>query len=304
MQNPAYPSPCLRLDMQYIHAYTESESEGELMQNHIVDKNRQSWDDYSESYQSFNHADRILLPVLENPEKAFHSACFRFLTKHAGDVKNKRVFVPSSGDNLAVYAFARMGAQVTSCDISARQLDAARHTAEKIGLAERITFMQSDTMHLNEIPGCTYDLVYTSNGVHVWLNDLESMYENIHRVLVPGGVSVLYDVHPFVRPFDENMRVRAPYDCVGPFEDEWNITFHWRVSDILNAIASSGLRILEMGEWFAEKDYDRPFFIGLEDLVNGVTATREEVDEKHDWRLNPQMALPHWIGIASKKTKS
>lgn len=271
------------------------------MNNRVSDKNRKSWDDYSFSYLSFNHSGRILNPVLENPEKAFHTECLNLIQRHMGSLNGKRILVPSSGDNLAVYAFALMGAHVTSCDISQNQLSGAKATAEKIGLADKITFIQSDTMRLTGLPDGAFDLVYTSNGVHVWINDLKSMYENIFRTLTPGGLSILYDVHPFQRPFDESMHIRAPYDCVGPFEDEWNITFHWRVSDIANAVAASGLKILEIGEWFAEKDYERPFFIGLEDLVNGVKASREEVDRKHNWRENPQMALPHWIGIASIK---
>ena len=279
----------------------KTEQGGDEVSNRIAEKNRQNWDDYSYSYLSFNHSDRILKPVLENPEKAFHTECMKLIKKHVGSIAGKRILVPSSGDNLAVFAFAMMGARVTSCDISKNQLDGAKETAGKIGLADKITFIESDTMHLTEIPDGKFDLVYTSNGVHVWLNDLESMYKNIYRTLASGGLSILYDVHPFQRPFDENMCVRAPYDCVGPFEDEWNITFHWRVSDILNAVAASGFRILETGEWFAEKDYERPFFMGLEDLVNGKTASKEEVDRKHDWRQNPQMAIPHWIGVVSVK---
>lgn len=271
------------------------------MNNHITDKNGKCWDDYSDHYLRFNHSERILNPVLENPERAFHKETFSLLKKHLGAFEGKNVLVPSSGDNLAVFAFALMGANVVSADLSQNQLDGARKMAERIGIHHKIRFVKADTMRLQGIEDNAFDLVYTSNGVHVWIDDLKSMYENILRVIKPGGLMVMYDVHPFQRPFDDHMKVRAPYDCVGPFEDEWNITFHWRMMDIVNAIAFSGLRILEIKEMFAEKDYERPFFIGLEDLVNGVRATKEEVDEKHDWTKNPNMALPHWLTIAAKK---
>lgn len=271
------------------------------MNDRISQKNRRCWDDYSEHYLRFNHAERFLLPVLSEPEKAFHPETLAMIRKYLGSFEGKRILVPSSGDNLAVFAFAKMGACVVSADISQNQLDGARKTAEQYGLSDKIRFVNADTMRLQGIEDDAFDLVYTSNGVHVWIDDLSSMYENIKRVLKKKGLMVMYDVHPFQRPFDEKMNVRAPYDLVGPFEDEWNITFHWRVMDIANAIAQSDFRILEIREMFAEKDYERPFFISLEDLVNGVRATKEEVDEKHDWTKNPQMAIPHWLTISARK---
>jgi len=36
----------------------------------------------------------------------------------AGELKGKKICVPSSGDNHVVFAFALLGAKVTSCDIA------------------------------------------------------------------------------------------------------------------------------------------------------------------------------------------
>lgn len=265
----------------------------------VVKKNMQNWDDYSDAYLRFKHDERNIEKVMQNPSAAFEKGTWEQIACWVGDLKGKKVCVPSSGDNLAVFAFAKMGAEVTSCDISQRQLDAGKRVAQKLGLD--IGFLQTDTMTLDGLADDAFDLVYTSNGVHVWLNDLDKMYQNVHRILKKGGKYIMCDVHPFQRPFGENLRVIKPYWEVGPYEDNYNITYTWRIQDIMNAMSKSGLRFLNMEEMHDEKDYEYPFWLPLEDAVNGVKVAKEEVDRMYDWRQNPSMALPQWMCIVCEK---
>lgn len=267
--------------------------------NEVSEKNRKNWDDYSDAYLRFKHNEKIIERIVKDPSCAFEKATWQQIEKYAGNLKGMKVCVPSSGDQHAVFAFALMGAEVTSCDISENQLKSGKAMAEKLGLD--ISFVQADTMQLEAIGNDQFDLVYTSNGVHVWLNDLRAMYRNVHRVLKKGGKYIMCDVHPFQRPFGEKMAVVKPYDMTGPFEDEYNITFAWRVQDIMNAMAEADLRFLRMEEMQDEKDYEYPFWIPLEDAVNGVKAEKEEVDRMYDWRQNPAMALPQWLCIVCEK---
>jgi len=156
-------------------------------------------------------------------------------------------------------------------------------------------------MKLSGVADDMYDFVYTSNGVHVWIDDLPDMYRNIHRIMKSNGVYIMYEIHPFQRPFDDDAKIIKPYDMTGPFENDIEITFGWRVMDIINAILDSGLALKHIEEMFAEKDYNWPFFISLEDKLKGVATTREEVDSMYDWRNNPMAALPNWLCIAAKK---
>ena len=138
--------------------------------------------------------------------------------------------------------------------------------------------------------------------MHVWIDDLAAMYHSIFRVLKPGGINIAYEIHPFQRPFGENLTVKKPYDHTGPFEDEACITYGWRMQDIVNAMLDSGIRLRRMEEMFAEKSYDEPFFVRHENIVNGsVTVTHEEVDRMHDWRHNPMAALPNWMCLVGQK---
>ena len=267
----------------------------------MSEKNKNSWNEGAATYSSFNHSDKFMKHIIEAPANAFHHTTWELINKFVPDIRGKKICVPSSGDNHAVFAFAMLGAEVTSCDISENQLANAERVAKQHGWNKSIKFICEDTMKLEGLADNEYDFVYTSNGVHVWINDLPGMYRNIYRIIKPGGMYIMYEIHPFLRPFDDALNVVKPYDMTGPFESETEITFAWRVMDITNAILDAGLSVKHIEEMYAEKDYNWPFWISYADIAKGVTAAREEVDRMHDWRHNPMAALPNWISIAAKK---
>lgn len=269
--------------------------------SNATEKNRESWNKGSERYFHFNNSQDYIRTLIADPSRAFLGVTWRLLRERFPDFMGKRVCVPSSGDNHAVFAFAMLGARVTSCDISENQLANAEKISEKYDWGKSIEYIRADTMRLDGVDDDAYDLVYTSNGVHVWIEDLPAMYNNIYRVLKRGGSFIMYEIHPFLRPFNDDLSVRKPYDMVGPFEDNEEVTFAWRVMDILNALMDAGLRLTHMEEAFAEKNYDWPFWMSYEEIASGKTATREEVDRMHDWRVNPMAALPNWISVAAIK---
>ena len=207
-----------------------------------------------------------------------------------GEVRGKYILLPSSGDNHATFAFAIMGAKVTSADISERQLENAKTIADKLDLD--IEFVCDNTMDLGHVRDNTYDLVYTSNGTLSWINDITGMYKNINRVLKNQGYSIMYDVHPFNRPFSgeawKEPKIIKSYHDVMP-------NLHWRMQDIVNANIAAGLSIRELVElpamdgsfWFK---YDELKKMSQDDLVN-----------LDDWSKNPMAALPAWMGLVSRK---
>lgn len=267
----------------------------------MSNKNKTSWNEGAAKYSAINHSEKQMNRIIENPANAFHHVTWAMIQKYLPELRGKRICVPSSGDNHAVFAFALLGATVTSCDISENQLANAERIAKKYGWDKYIKFVCADTMKLEGIESNAYDFVYTSNGVHVWIDDLVGMYRNIHRVLNSDGVYIMYEIHPFQRPFNDDATIKKPYDLTGPFESKSEITFGWRVMDIMNAIMDSGLGVKHIEEMFAEKDYDWPFFISYADIAKGVTVTPQEVDRMHDWHYNPMAALPNWISIAALK---
>ena len=267
----------------------------------MSNKNKTSWNEGAAAYSELSHNKAIMSRITENPANAFHHTTWEMIGKYIPDLREKKICVPSSGDNHAVFAFAMLGAAITSCDISENQLANAERVAREYGWDKSIKFICADTMRLDEIADDAYDFVYTSNGVHVWIDDLPGMYRNIHRIMKPGGVYIMHEIHPFQRPFDDDAKVKKPYDMTGPFDNGSEITFHWRVMDIINALMDSSLTVIHIEEMFDEKDYNWPFFISLEEKLRGVTATCEEVDRMYDWHNNPMAALPNWIDIVAKK---
>ncbi|MDR0267787.1 class I SAM-dependent methyltransferase [Paenibacillus sp.] len=259
------------------------------MGNHICIK--KAWNEWSDTRFVKYRSDERIAKLIENPESAFHHMTYAMLQEIIPNYQGKRICVPSSGDNHAVFSFCLMGAKVTSVDISERQLENGALIAQKHGWD--IEFICDDTMELSNIQSGEYDLVYTSNGVHVWINDLYSMYRNISRILKPGGSYLMYDVHPFTRPFEDRtdqITVVKPYDSIGPFGEIPRYT--WRMQDLINAMISSGLNINRLEEMYAE--YNTYWF-----EVSGEREkmTKEEIDKLYQWEHNPLAATPQWLSV-------
>ena len=257
---------------------------------------KERWNDRSDQYYrdgADNYAE-----VLKNPERAFPIAVYPLIKKYMGDLRDKKVCVPSSGDNVAVFGLHLLGAKVTSCDIAENQLANAKIIADRHNWD--IEFVCCDSMRLEGIKSCEYDLVYTSNGVHVWIDDLHCMYKNFHRVLKPGGYNVFFETHPATRPFDNttyDIKVRKLYEDVAPSGDD--LTYDWRTQDFVNAIISADFTIREMQEFHSLR----------EDLAahNYLYIAEEHRDrfewhgDTFDWRTNPWAALPQCLCLCSQK---
>lgn len=260
------------------------------------------WNQISESdwYMSYRR-DKVIHDILEKPESAFHKRTWEVIQQTFPSLRGKKVLVPSSGDNRAVFALAALGAEVTSCDICEKQLIYAREIAEKNGLD--IQFQVENTMKLEGISDDTYDLVYTSEGVHVWINDLCGMYHNIYRVLKKGGFYINYEIHPFTRPFayddarpeSKEIVIQKDYDATGPFEN--GTEYRWRLQDILNAICDSHIVLKRLEEMHDEKDKGHFWFYEKE----REQMSKEEVDSYYDVSQNPLCALPQWFTVCGEK---
>jgi len=88
----------------------------------MSNKNKTSWNNGAAAYSALNHNEKTLSRIIENPANAFHHATWDMINKFIPNLRGKKICVPSSGDNHAVFAFAMMGTIVTSCDIAENQL--------------------------------------------------------------------------------------------------------------------------------------------------------------------------------------
>lgn len=250
-----------------------------------------SWNETADSdwYQSLR-TDDVIMGLVNDPSSAFHPVVYDLINGYLPDLRDKKILLPSSGDNHAAFAFAVLGAKVTSADISEKQLEHAKEIADRLDL--NIRFVCDDTAQLSNIEDNSFDLVYTSNGTHTWIADIPAMYKNIHRVLRSTGFSIMYDIHPFNRPFScevwNEPQIRKPYTETMPH-------CHWRVQDLINAMTSAGLSIKRMEELQA---VNASFWFSYEELINQDPEVLKKVN---NWELNPMAALPAWLTIVAQK---
>ena len=262
--------------------------------NTMHEANRRYWNEVAEWWERLEEEGGLWQRCPSQPDLAFAGGALGLVREVAGTMSGKDVCVVGSGDNHAAFALAGMGANVTSVDISERRLAVASKRAEHLGLS--ITFVQADAADLNPIGNTEFDLVFSSNGFFVWIADPLAVFSEIHRVLRPGGHYVFYDIHPFQRPWKDQVmpiEVAKPYWETGPFEDEEDgaFEFNWTLADILNPLATSGFilrRILESPADDSRFWQDYSHLPGTDDsLLN--------------WNLNPRAALPAWLTLALRK---
>lgn len=262
--------------------------------NDMHESNRRHWDEAAERWESLRDEDGLWQRCPQEPELAFVGGLFGLIEEVTGSVRGKDVCIIGSGDNYAAFALSGMGANVTSIDISNRQLEVAAKRANQLNLS--ITFVQADAARLESIGDSEFDLVCSSNGFFVWIADLQAVFDETYRVLRPGGHYVFSDVHPFQRPWEDQtmpLKVRKSYWDTGPFEDDRSNTFefHWTLSGVLNSAIASGFVLRQMQEHPAQ---DSRFWQG----GSYLPGTQESL---LDWTENPLAALPVWLSVALQR---
>ena len=224
--------------------------------NEMHEANRKGWDAVSPGWQRGIDRRKHWRKYPEDPSLAFST---RELA-HLSEMTGKKVCVLGSGDNLAVFALAGMGAQVTSVDISQTQLDIAQQRSKELNLS--IDFIRSDVIDLSEIPDESFDLVYTGGHVAVWVSDIELYYNEACRIIKPYGLFIVYEYHPFRKLWAEDskgLRLEIGYFDQGPHKYDRSeeapekgplpsFEFHWAVSDLVTAFLEAGLSLVEMAE--------------------------------------------------------
>ncbi len=258
--------------------------------------NMQYWDAMAPDWQALRDQDQLWRQCPQQPDLAFEGEALEMIGLFAGDLQGKQVCVIGSGDNYVAFALAGMGASVTSTDISAKQLEVAQKRAAILGL--EINFLRADATKLEDIQANTFDLVCSSNGLFVWIAEPRLVYQQVLRVLKPGGFYIFYDVHPFQRPWKDQkkpLEMEKPYTETGPFayaeRGQTCYEFNWRLGDLINPLLEAGLILRRLAESPAK---DARFW-------EGYSYNPGADQSLQDWRVNPRAGLPVWLTIAAQK---
>ncbi len=256
--------------------------------------NRRHWNNAADGWERLRDEDDLWQRCPREPDLGFQGDALGLVRQVSGEPKGKDVCVIGSGDNYAAFALCGLGAKVTSIDISERQLDVASKRAQQLGLS--IEFIGADAASLDSVEAASFDLVCSSNGFFVWIAELKSVFGEVFRILRPGGHYVFYDIHPFQRPWKEQVypiEVEKPYWETGPICDEKNGTFtwNWTLADVLNPLVGTGFslrRILESPAEDSRHWQDSSYQPGTDESLL-------------DWKKNPRTALPVWLTVAVQK---
>lgn len=257
--------------------------------------NRRHWEQAASYWEELRDRDALWRRCPDDPELAFAGTALTQIRTFADPLTDKQVCVLGSGDNYAAFALAGMGARVTSTDIAQAQLDVAARRARILNLD--IRFLRADATRLAPLASARFDLVCSTNGFFVWIADLASVFEEVFRLLKPGGCYIFYDVHPFLRPWRDQVQpleMEKPYWDTGPFKDEDqppSYEFNWTLADLLNPLVGAGLRLRRIDESPA----------GSSNFWKGASYEPGEDRSLLDWRQHPRAGLPVWLTVVAQK---
>ena len=201
-----------------------------------------------------------------------------------GDIKGKTLIHLQCNTGADTISLARMGAKVTGVDLVPENIHYARKLSADFGINDAV-FIESNVLELMDKHDEKYDIVYTTNGVLVWLPDLYLWARNVRHLLVEGSFLYVMDGHPFFMAWDEEklpeLVVKYPYFHKTADLDEWiggyacepkkatNYGWMYTIGEIINALSQAGMHI----EWFHEFDW----------LYYRLSAEKQIKDEKGNW---------------------
>jgi ubiquinone/menaquinone biosynthesis C-methylase UbiE len=279
----------------------------------LHEANKRWWNITSDSWKE--RAGDVWRKCLTNPEIGLKKSSLELIEKFVGKLVEKSVCVLASGDNLAAFVLAGLGAQVTSVDFSDDRLKLAESRAQELGL--KMTFKQSDVTNIDEIPDDVFDLALSTEGVMVWISELGEYYREATRILKPNGIFISYDIHPFQRPwadYPSKFEMIKPYSQYGPIQFPYDIlsgkvidrskdvdhknednyasfyNFHWTMSQLIVAMIESGLEIQYIKEDIADSQFWQPY-----DFQDST------ISDADLWQKDSRAGLPAWLTLVGKR---
>ena len=148
------------------------------------------------------------------------------------------------------------GAEVVGVDFSPEAVKVATQRAQTAGLAATLTFVLASVTDAPSRLLGTFDIVYTSWGVLVWLPDLDQWAATVASLLRPGGFLYMAETHPYaealldgvdwtyggaVAHFNESQGDYTDADAVFAHPQAWE--WSHGLGEIVTALAGAGLRL-------------------------------------------------------------
>jgi SAM-dependent methyltransferase len=196
-----------------------------------------------------------------------------------GDVRGDCVLHLLCNSGPDTLSIAARGARVTGVDISDEAIRYARQLSQDAGIPA--DFLRTDVYEfLATALASTWDVVFMSYGAYIWLSDLDAFFQDVARVLAPGGRLLITEFHPLVQMLDDSWNLLEPCstggrevvstDGVSDYVADsgnglvpWGASpglerfsnphpsyeFNWSIGDILSRVLGTGLRLEHYQEY-------------------------------------------------------
>ena len=190
-----------------------------------------------------------------------------YITKELGDLSGKRVIHLQCNTGADTLLLARMAQHAVGVDLVPDNIYYAKKLAEDLHVTN-VDFIESDIMELAEKHTEKYDVVFVSEGAICWLPDLKKWGKTVRHLLKDDGFFYIFDSHPFFLALDVGklagnvLEIQYPYfgkvpdvdDSIGGYASGVKNgveAYFWMytVSDIINALAGTGLHIEYFNEY-------------------------------------------------------
>jgi len=194
------------------------------------------------------------------------------------DVNEKNVLCLASGGGQDSVAFGLLGAKVTVLDLSDMQLERDRQAAAHHGLQTKT--IQGDMRDLSTFTDNHFDIVWQVYSIN-FVPSVEPVFQEVRRVLKPGGIYFLQFANPFVQAIDEDAWDGRAYPLSGFYMDgedlaerfpHWDVAkpdgstiklsspheFRHTLSTVMNTLAKDGFIFLGLWEWMRQDENPEP----------------------------------------------
>lgn len=131
-----------------------------------------------------------------------------------------RVLDLGAGDGVWSVILAEQGAEVTSIEISPKQVSLAHERMRIHGLSWEARIGSAFRLE-EELPGRSFDLVFSQAILHHLTQDLPRVYQGMHALLRPGGHATMTEPYcgsARMRRIREKLAWLLPVDCESPDE--------------------------------------------------------------------------------------
>lgn len=166
--------------------------------------------------------------------------------------------------------------KIVGMDLSESMIEIGRKIAED--RKSNVQFVLNDIENLSNIDSNSIDLVFSSTTLH-YIQDLNHIMNEISRVLVAGGTSILSVIHPVYSaqyplansvgsiPKEEEWDIKYLDKSIRAYMQPWieynpnvekflSYSYHHTMSDYINSIINAGLYIKELIEPLPPKNWE------------------------------------------------